>query len=325
LRIWPGEGWWAVALINYFAFWFLLSVLPIIILALVFRQKYLFLVSTLAGLLLSIRIIPMVFHSTPTPTPMLTFKVMTFNIYKHNTDLEGIISVIKEADPDILALQELTPTISDGLLRELKESYPYNTLNSDLPVEGQGLLSKYEMMDVSDLPDYRFLSATIQSPQGQLRVFNIHAPKIAPFQWRKGWEEQRDFIEGLLQQTINLSTPVLILGDFNTTTLSKSYAQITEEFRDSFTGTGAGLGFTYPAREKMGIKLPWPLVRIDYIFLNKYVISHETKVILENGGSDHRPVCWSMVCRNVLDWERQTVGIIVAYKSSMSKCEFGDE
>ena len=232
----------------------------------------------------------MVFHSTPTPTPMLTFKVMTFNIYKHNTDLEGIISVIKEADPDILALQELTPTISDGLLRELKESYPYNTLNSDLPVEGQGLLSKYEMMDVSDLPDYRFLSATIQSPQGQLRVFNIHAPKIAPFQWRKGWEEQRDFIEGLLQQTINLSTPVLILGDFNTTTLSKSYAQITEEFRDSFAGTGDGLGFTYPAREKMGIKLPWPLVRIDYIFLNKYVISHETKVILENGGSDHRPV-----------------------------------
>ena len=232
----------------------------------------------------------MYFNSTQTPSSTDNFKVMSFNVYKHNNDLEGIISVIKEADPDILALQELTPTISDGLLRELTTSYPFNTLNSDLPIEGQGLLSKYEMKVVSDLPDYRFLSASIQFPQGQLNVFNIHAPKVNPFRWRKSWEEQRKFIEELVKQTTDISTPLILLGDFNTTSLSKSYAQITEEFRDSFTDTGAGFGFTYPARKKFGIKLPSPLVRIDYIFHNGLLISHETKVIEESGGSDHRSI-----------------------------------
>jgi len=230
------------------------------------------------------------FNSTPNTNPPQPIKVMTFNVYKHNTDLEGLISVIKEADPDILALQELTPTISDALLREFEERYPFHTLNSDLPIDGQGLLSKYEMRVVSDLPDYRFLLAIIQSPQGQLKLFNIHAPKVNPFRWRNSWEEQRDFIDELLLQTINMSTPVILLGDFNTTSLSKSYAQITMDYRDSFTDTGVGFGFTYPAREKFGVKLPWPLVRIDYIFHNRQLISHETKVIEENGGSDHRPI-----------------------------------
>jgi endonuclease/exonuclease/phosphatase family metal-dependent hydrolase len=146
------------------------------------------------------------------------------------------------------------------------------------------------MRVVSDLPDYRFLSAIIQSPQGELKVFNIHAPKVTPFRWKNSWEEQREFIEELLLQTSNISTPVILLGDFNTTSLSKSYDHITEEFHDSFIYTGDGFGFTYPAREKFGIKLPWPLVRIDYIFFNEQLISHETKVIEENGGSDHRPV-----------------------------------
>jgi len=290
LRIWPGESWWAVALVNYFAFWFFITLLPIILITFILHRRYLFLVSLLAGLLLSIRFIPIFFNSSTGPEDTQSIKVMTFNVYKYNQDLEGILAVIKEEDPDILALQELTPFISEGLHRELGIIYPFHTLDSALPIEGQGLLSKFGLWEISDLPDYRFLSAIAQSPIGNLQIVNVHAPKITPYRWSEGWEEQRDFVHDLLDQTRPIQTPVLLLGDFNTTSLSENYKLIREEYQDAFASSGSGLGFTYPAREKLGIKLPMPLIRIDYIFHSEELESFRTEVLKESSDSDHRPV-----------------------------------
>ena len=289
-RVWPGERLWAVALTNYFAPWFMLAMFAIAILMVIFQQKYLFFASLLAAMLIFIRFIPMFFVNSPSMSTGPTYKIMTYNLYKHNSDLEGIVSTIKEEDPDIIGLQELVPDVAARLLEELEERYPYHTLGSDQPVEGQGLMSRYELDQVSSTPDYRFLSAIALLPQGEIAVFNVHAPKITPWRWERAWEDQRSFVQDLFAQTSKIQSPVLIVGDFNTTQLSQNYALLRQEYHDAFADTGNGFGFTYPAREKLGIKLPWALVRIDFIFHNDYLISHETKVLTDSGGSDHRPV-----------------------------------
>jgi vancomycin resistance protein VanJ len=289
-RLWPGERFWAVALTNYFAPWFLMALFVIAIVMALFHQKHLLIASLIAVLLVSIRFIPLFVKNLPTTPSGQTFKVMSFNLYKHNQDLGGIFSMIKEEDPDIIALQELVPEVAEGLLKEFESQYPYHTLHSDDPVEGQGLMSKYELMGVSTVPNYRFLSAKFDFPQGEIVILNVHVPKITYWRWSRAWQNQRDFNQDLLAQTSDVQSPVLVVGDFNTTFLSENYALLTQELTDSFADSGRGFGFTYPAREKLGIRLPWPLVRIDFIFHNEYLLSHETRVLTSGGGSDHRPV-----------------------------------
>lgn len=289
-RIGSGESFWAVTYTNYFAPWLIIGLIPIAILTFIFRQRYLSLSSLVAALLILIRFIPL-FFGNPTSAPIGPhLKVMTFNLNKSNTDIEGIISVIRDENPDVVALQELVPFTAERLIKGLESYYPFSTLRTPQPVNGQGLLSRYELQFVSNIPDYRYLSAIVNAPQGQIMVINVHAPKISPSNWKVDWQNQRDFIDDLFDQTSSINGPLLIVGDFNTTYLSENYALIRQEYRDAFEDSGFGFGFTYPAKNNSSDRLLWPLVRIDYIFYNEFVISHETRVFKGSGGSDHHPV-----------------------------------
>jgi endonuclease/exonuclease/phosphatase (EEP) superfamily protein YafD len=80
-----------------------------------------------------------------------------------------------------------------------------------------------------------------------------------------------------------------VVGDFNTTPQSENYALLCSHLRDAFLDSGWGSGFTYPATPKFGIRLPTPLVRIDYIFYSEHFGSLDSRVLRDSGGSDHRP------------------------------------
>jgi endonuclease/exonuclease/phosphatase (EEP) superfamily protein YafD len=227
---------------------------------------------------------------------------MTFNLNKHNRDLDGITSILQKEDPDIVAFQELAPEVGSALFQDLRSIYPHSTLRLDQFEETQGILSKFELDEISTLPNSFFLSAMVYSPHGDLFLINVHAPKISPYRWKEGWEEQRQFIQELLALTSSIRKPVLLVGDFNLTLLSENYELLTEDFHDAFMETGLGFGFTFPTRKTAGIKLPLPVIRIDYIFHDGKMISHETRVLPENGGSDHRPVI------SVLSFNKQSEG-----------------
>jgi endonuclease/exonuclease/phosphatase family metal-dependent hydrolase len=91
-------------------------------------------------------------------------------------------------------------------------------------------------------------------------------------------------------QIAEIEGPLLVVGDFNTTPQSENYALLRRQLRDAFLDSGRGFGFSYPATPKFGIRLPWPLVRIDYIFHSDHLASYDTRALVNSGGSDHRPV-----------------------------------
>jgi vancomycin resistance protein VanJ len=287
---WPGEQCWAVAVVNYFTPWVSLALLPLIALTWLFRQRLLSLTLLAAAVLMGVHLVPLFVFKPSVPASGQPLKVMTFNVHQRNTDAMTIVDVILKEDADVIALQELTPSVSEHLAQTLEKRYPYHTLRSEHLTEGQGLLSRYPLEQLSAGPDYRFQSAVVQTPGGPVTLLNIHTPSLFPIGWRRDWEQQRDFLQGVITQFSEIEGPLLVVGDFNTTPQSENYALLRRHLRDAFLDSGWGFGFSYPAIPKFGIRLPWPLVRIDYIFHNNYLVSHETRVLRDGGGSDHRPV-----------------------------------
>jgi vancomycin resistance protein VanJ len=289
-RVWPGERLWPVAAVNYALPWIGLGLIPLIALTWLFRQRALSLAFVAALFLIGVHLAPH-FLLKPSPPPGgFPLRVMTFNVHQRNEHITSIVDAIVAEDPDVVALQELVPSVSERLAAALEERYPYHTLRSDQPVEGQGLLSRYPLEMVSVESAYRFQSAVVQTPGGRVTLLNIHTPSLFPIGWRKDWQRQREFVEELVAQIRGIEGPLLVVGDFNTTPQSENYRLMRRYLRDAFVDSGWGLGFSYPATPKFGIRLPWPLVRIDYIFYNDHLAPHETWVLKENGGSDHRPL-----------------------------------
>jgi vancomycin resistance protein VanJ len=289
-RLWPGERWWPVAVVNYFTPWVALALLPLVALSWFTRQRALSMAFLATVLLIGVYFIPMFLFKPSPPVDGYPFKVMTFNVHQRNTDEMTILELILEEDADVVALQELTPSVSEDLRQALEKHYPYHTLRSDQPVEGQGLLSRYPLEQVSPGPDYRFQSAVVQTPAGPVTLLNVHTPSLFPIGWRKDWERQREFLQVVTAQIAEIEGPLLVVGDFNTTPQAENYALLRRQLRDAFMDSGWGFGFSYPATPKFGIRLPWPLVRIDYIFHSDHLASYDTRVLEISGGSDHRPV-----------------------------------
>jgi vancomycin resistance protein VanJ len=279
-----------VALVNYFAPWVMLALLPLIALTWLLRQRLLSLAFLAAALLIGVHFVPVFFFKPSAPADGYALKVMTFNVHQRNTDAGTIVELILEEDADVVALQELTPSVSEQLVEALDEHYRYHTLRSNQPVEGQGLLSRYPLEQVSPGPDYRFQSAVVETPAGAVTLLNVHTPSLFPLGWRKDWEQQREFLQGVTAQIAEIEGPLLVVGDFNTTPQSENYALLRRQLRDAFLDSGRGFGFSYPATPKFGIRLPWPLVRIDYIFHSDHLASYDTRALVNSGGSDHRPV-----------------------------------
>ena len=224
-------------------------------------------------------------------------KVMSFNVFQRNNDVDAVVELILEHEPDIVALQELTPEIGEQMVSKLFEVYHYHTPVYLDEMIGQGLLSRYPIRQLSILPDYRYQRVQVDTPEGSISVFNIHSPKLFPFNWREDWRIQRSFFDSLLAEIAKDGDPIIVMGDFNTTPQSENYALITSGFTDTFIESGWGFGFSYPARPKLGISLPTPIVRIDYIFISDHFTSNCTRVLKESGDSDHRPVVSELILK----------------------------
>lgn len=279
-----------MALVNYFTVWFLLALMPLTIVALLLQDKPLALGLALAALLIAARFAPNLRSPPAVTAGSHQVSVMTFNVHKRNMNTEAVIDAILSEDADIVALQETTQELSANLSHALADRYPYNTLGGGPFAEGQAMLSRFPLTPLSPSPDYRYQKVRIESPIGAFTVLNVHTPTLFPIGWREDWEQQREFVRVLAQEAVRVTGPLLVMGDFNTTPQSENYGILSQVLKDAFAERGSGFGMTYPASPKLGIRLPWALVRIDYIFCSTQFSPIDVHVIARNGGSDHFPV-----------------------------------
>jgi endonuclease/exonuclease/phosphatase (EEP) superfamily protein YafD len=281
----------------------LLSAPLVLLTCLVFRRWRLIL-WTLPPLLLGLAYFGPLFlpKSNASPPDARQISVMTFNINSEFGTYD-VLDVIREHQPDVVALTELGAGAAGFLQRRLGDLYPYDALHGAGGhynyFRGQGIFSKYPVIE-TDYWRYEDLAeshghqrAVIDVDGTPVTIYNVHP--WPPMEWDGGLSfyvvpendaGHRETIRRLLERAASETGPVILAGDFNLTDQFAEYADITARYRDSFREAGVGLGNTYPANKG---RVP-ALIRIDYIFHSPHFTALDAAVVYTPTASDHYPL-----------------------------------
>jgi len=151
-------------------------------------------------------------------------KITTWNINGVRARIEGALSYVKEAQPDVLCLQEIK-TVDEGFPAEAFADLGYSAaVHGQKGFNGVAILSRHALEDVSrGLPGddtdqhARFIEATVTDGRLSVRVASIYLPNGNPigtdkFAYKLAWMQRLDaHAEALLATEM----PVVLAGDFN--------------------------------------------------------------------------------------------------------------
>ncbi len=239
--------------------------------------------------------------------PVLT--VMTYNVLGFNTDGEGVVEALLESDADIIGLSELNGQVARAIARELREEYPYQTLDPHDGVTGSGVISRlpFRLVEAPELDDTGWISPPtvleLEFDGEKVLFVRVHSASGAPY-----FEARERQAHLLADFATAQGQPLIIAGDFNTTDRNDSYAVLTEHLYDAWEKAGSGLGNTFPGASKAvtpgssrpdawGISVPKWLIRIDYVFCSYDWEAIDARIGPWDGGSDHRPVIAEVTLR----------------------------
>jgi vancomycin resistance protein VanJ len=240
-------------------------------------------------------------HAAEAPT----FKMLTYNLHAEVDHLDGIIQVIRDANADIVTVQELSYPAAARFAAELSALYPYQALHPrHYPNAGQGVLSRFPLWDDvywhnTKPPDsLGHMSVKVLIQGVTVNLFNTHPlrPVLHGIAFDDG--PRRKEIADVLNRAAKVEGPILIAGDFNMTDQTGDYFRITERFKDTYAEVGWGLGLTFPDAYPSTAPTQWlrravpvPLfMRLDYIFHTAQFQAIQANVWPSSGGSDHHPV-----------------------------------
>lgn len=304
LRSTIGERWLLVSVFNtglYLALFVALILLPLMLI----RRRW------KLALLVSPAFVALVTHYMPfylprgatTSSDATQISLLTYNLHAETRILDPMITVIREADADMVALQEMSPEVMRAIDAALASQYPYRAFYPEpdgVPYHGRGFLSRYPVIEDKAWPvEYpipvRLQRVVVEVRNTLITVYNFHAPPSTPI-----WGEGLDFapraqqISGLLALAEQDSGPVILMGDFNIADWDENYGRITTRYHDVYREVGRGIGFTNPdwSFEQAREGLPFiPMhQRPDMIFYDGFLQPLEARIWPTSGGSDHRPV-----------------------------------
>lgn len=237
-------------------------------------------------------------------------RLLTYNIHHGEgtdgrIDINRIAKIILQSDADIVALQDVDRWVGrtnkidmmTGLADLTGMTYAYGKCaDLDGGENGNGLLTRFPILEEKNL-HYQARASNENGSLMQL-VLDIKGMEFVLMNTDLSFAEN-DSERVLIVRAIgdvaidHHNVPVILCGSMNDEPRSRTIAALGTDFRDSWSDSGAGNGFTYPSIE--------PQKRIDYIFVSNSVAPADTKSIqttlasavarvLASNASDHLPV-----------------------------------
>jgi vancomycin resistance protein VanJ len=234
----------------------------------------------------------------------VTLTVMTFNMLGYNRHPEGVVSAIREAGADVVALQELNTSTAARIQRDLADIYPYQVLDPREGDSGMGIISRYALCQIdAALPgDWigapQVLSLDLHGTRVTLLHFHARSTDLGSKDRMATVRERERQARTLADFTTARPEPLIALGDFNATDQSAAYTTMISRLADSWREAGWGPGHTFPGADSpgssrhrvAGILVPKWLIRIDYVFHSPHWQAREAWIGPWDKVSDHRPV-----------------------------------
>lgn len=220
------------------------------------------------------------------PGTTLRFRLFTANVYAGNPQAAGIAEEIRAAAPDVVFLQEATPTLVAALDRAgALDRLPYRvTVARTDPFAGL-VASRWRLVDeevvaVNSRPV--LVRATALTDRGPVRLYSVRI--VAPVGGeREIWAEELRRVTAAVRSE---RQPVLMAGDFNATWGNRPFRRLVDAgFADAAAALGRPWQMTWPRDRRL---LP-PLMRIDHVLTTSGLAV--TSLRTGHGeGSDHRPL-----------------------------------
>jgi endonuclease/exonuclease/phosphatase (EEP) superfamily protein YafD len=228
--------------------------------------------------------------SPPPPDDAPRLNLLTYNLLANNRPLDDTLTIIREADADIVLLQEITTVTAPQIRQALADDYAYMALNpvEGFPTHGQGILSRFPITDDAMLQNMRLgMQRTVVAWRGQpLVIYNVHPPHPGLGNGLFDPSVRSSVLKKVLQRSLDEDSRVLIGGDFNMSDLSYDYDLFSQHYADAYRVAGWGMGWTFPA----DVISPVPVLRLDYLFYDAGWQAIEAVRLQDSGGSDHYPV-----------------------------------
>ncbi|MBC7966373.1 MAG: endonuclease/exonuclease/phosphatase family protein, partial [Fuerstia sp.] len=216
-------------------------------------------------------------------------RVFLANVLTRNPHHDQIIAQVRDADPDVIAILELSSTLERALDREFSSTHAYFVSESqDDGNFGIGLWSRYPLLDGSvfhlNVPILPSIEADIRLPSGTIHVMATHP--LPPIGARNFAHRNRHL--ALLAQRIRKqqqaepSRSVVLLGDLNLTPWSPLFDDFLVASGLQNAAAGKGLQPTW---------YRWPAFPFGLLLdhgLHSSNLRCDQRAILEANGSDHR-------------------------------------
>ena len=151
-------------------------------------------------------------------------KIATWNINGVRARLDGLLTWLQEAEPDVVCLQEIK-TVEDGFPAAAIAELGYNAaVLGQKGFNGVALLSRHPLEDVrKGLPEEpdpgqsRYIEAVVSLHDTVVRVASIYLPNGNPvasekFTYKLAW---MDRLERHAAHLLTLEEPLVLAGDFN--------------------------------------------------------------------------------------------------------------
>ncbi len=230
-----------------------------------------------------------------------SFRVLTINLEWSNRNANAVLGAVREANPDILVLQEV-----DNWWREqfgaLTDIFPMQRFDPLSRRPGVAVLlgKKIELRDEAWLPlhgrpyaDFVLAVAReggsgseggLESPGSTMapafRLTALHALPPRSALLYRARKRQLDDVRGHLLAHAT-TEPQLVVGDFNTTIWSPSYRKFTRELHLERARLGYGLVPTWPTWNTL-LQVP-----IDHILHSPGFVATNTRSITIPGSDHH--------------------------------------
>ncbi|MGJ5640705.1 endonuclease/exonuclease/phosphatase family protein [Formosa sp. S-31] len=245
-------------------------------------------------------------NENETTISVMSYNVRLFNIYKwiEDKDVEQeISSLVQEASPDILCIQEFHPEQKRVDFSQYKHNYVQ--LAGEHKLFGQAIFSRFPIVNSGSITfpntPNNAIYADVVKGEDTIRVYNFHLQSLRintqVEELKKQDSErllksignsfsiQQEQAELLLEHITACKYKMLITGDLNNTASSYVYRKIKGDLTDTFKVAGEGFGKTY--------EFKFYPVRIDFIFSDEAFAVRDFKTfnVLY---SDHYPVMASL-------------------------------
>jgi endonuclease/exonuclease/phosphatase (EEP) superfamily protein YafD len=207
-----------------------------------------------------------------------TLKILTVNVSYRPFSARRLLELVRQADPDLLILQELTPH-AEQVLADFDTLFPQHHKFPAAGPRGIGVWSRYEFESSETFALGRLpaIEARVRAPQGVFTVIGAHLN--SPVSRRRAAARNAELRE-LAVRSAAIEGPLVVAGDFNITPYSPFFVDWLASSGLTDTRRGRTLSISWPTW------LPLVGIPIDHVAVNSgfSIVSHRP---LGNFDSDH--------------------------------------